>query len=135
MTKTVSKEYTTEEHRRLVKVLIDKFVKDGLSIVTADYEGYLKPRKQGRHEPDVVAEAPNGLLVIGEAKLCDRLTTTKTMEQLNDFSTRQAKDGPLKGTPIPFHIITPMGCNEQLHLVLKGLGLENRDNVHIWMSS
>ena len=133
MKNLVVKETAAAEHQRLVKALIDKFLRNGLSILTADYEGYFKPRKQGRHEPDVVGEAANGLLVIGEAKLCDDLNSIKTMEQLKDFSSRQMGDGPLNGTAIPLHVITPMTCNQELHRILKNLELDKRDNVHVWM--
>jgi len=123
-----------DKHRRLVRKLIDELSKKGVRVLTADCEGYLKPHKQGRHAPDIVGEHSNGLLVIGEAKLCEDLVTVHTYEQFSDFSNRQMEEGPLAGSAVPFHIITPMECSPRLHTILRDLELENRDNIHIWLS-
>jgi hypothetical protein len=135
LTEAATKEpFDGNQHRRLVKRLIDELVKSGVRILTADFEGYLKPRRQGRHEPDVVGEDSSGLLVIGEAKLCQDLTTLHTYEQLRDFSSRQMGDGALEGVAVPFHIIIPMDCSPELHRILKDLNLHDKDNIHIWLS-
>jgi len=126
--------FSGNRHRTLVSRLIDELLRKRVTILTADYEGYLKPHRQGRHEPDVVGETSSGLLVIGEAKLCEDLATLHTYEQFSDFSNRAMEDGPLAGSAIPFHIITPMECSPALHSILKDLNLENRDNIHIWLS-
>lgn len=126
--------FDTSKHHRLVKRLIDEFRKSGIRILTADYEGYLKPRRQGRHEPDVVGEDSRGLLVIGEAKLCEDLTAVRTYEQFADFSSRQMGEGALEGVAVPFHVIVPMKCSPELHRILKDLNLDDRENVHIWLS-
>jgi hypothetical protein len=132
----VARERASEEHQRLVKALIDKFIKDGLKIRQASYSGYDEPEKIGRHEPDIRARNDNEELnIIGEAKMCDDLTSDRTKEQFQDFSSRQMSTGKSKGRVLPFHVIVPKACKKDLATVLEELGLLNKPNVFRWSLS
>jgi hypothetical protein len=126
-------EAASNEHERLVKTLIEKFLKDGFKIRQASYPGFNEPEKAGRHAPDVRAyDDKAGLNVIGEAKTCDDLTSDKSKEQFEDFSSRQMTEGKSQGKVVPFHVIVPETCEQQLAVVLQELGIVNKPNVYRW---
>jgi hypothetical protein len=130
---TISKEAVSDEHQRLVRALIDKFTSDGLEIVEAAYEGYPQPQKEGWHEPDIRAfDKANGLIVIGEAKRCDDLTSDRTKEQFQDFASRIMAKGKSEQQAIPFHVITPKKCENELLSLLEDLGILKKPNVFRW---
>jgi len=121
------------EHQRLVKALIDQFIFDGLEILNAAYQGYEKPYKIGRHEPDIIAQNPKTEVVsIGEAKVCADLESEKTQEQFEDFSNRQMAVGTTKNVAVPFHILTPPTCAHTVWTVLFKLSLDKRNNIVVW---
>jgi hypothetical protein len=126
-------EAASDEHQKLVKALIDKFVNDGLTIRQASYSGYDQPEKMGRHDPDILARNDaEELTIIGEAKTCDDLTSDRSKEQFQDFSNRQMITGKSKEKAVPFHVIVPKACEEDLAVVLKQLGISNKPNVFRW---
>ena len=123
----------SEEHQRLVKALIDQFTKDGFRILEAAYEEYDEPKKTGRHEPDIRAyNDSEELVIIGEAKTCDDLSSETTKEQFIDFSNRSMSKGKSESRAVPFHIITPKSCSDALLSKLKELGLEGKPNITPW---
>ena len=127
------KESAGVEHQTLVKALIDKFVNDGLVIVKAAYEGYDEPYKIERHKPDIIAKDSNtDIIFIGEAKLCDDLASDRTKEQFEDFSSRVMTEGRCKGAPVPFHIVVPKNCPDDVVLVLAKLRLGDKSNIKVW---
>ena len=129
----VVKEAASNEHQKLVKALIDTFVQNKLQILQAAYEGYKEPDKVGRHAPDIRAYKPDEeLIVIGEAKICEDLASERSKEQFRDFSSTQMKTGKSEGKVVPFHIITPKVCKDELNLVLKQLGLSDKPNITRW---
>ena len=126
-------EAASNEHQRLVKTLIEKFLKDGFKIRKASYPGFDEPEKAGRHEPDIRAyDDKEGINIIGEAKTCDDLTSNKSKEQFEDFSSRQMTAGKSEGKVVPFHVIVPETCEQQLAAVLQELGVLNKPNVFRW---
>ena len=103
-----------EEHKKLVKGLIDHFESKGLKIISAAYDGYEKCETIGSHEPDVIAQKPNEeLYYIGEAKTCDNLTTERTIEQLQDFA----------------NTAVPKQCLDDLKKCIEDFGLLMNENV------
>jgi len=126
-------EAASDEHQRLVKALIDKFVEKGLTIRQAAYPGYDEPGKAGRHEPDIRArDDDEELNIIGEAKTCDDLTSDISKEQFQDFSSREMTKGKSKGKNVPFHVIVPKACEQDLAVVLQELGVSGKANVFTW---
>jgi len=129
----VVKEAASNEHQKLVKALIDKFIESKLEIRQAAYEGYEEPDKVGRHAPDIRAYKPEEELnIIGEAKICEDLKSERSKEQFQDFSSRQMTKGKSEGKAVPFHIITPKACEDELNLVLLELGLSDKPNIIRW---
>jgi hypothetical protein len=126
-------EAASDEHQRLVKALIDKFIKDGLRILQASYVGYEEPEKKGRHEPDIIGRDDNEELnIIGEAKTCDDLTSDRSKEQFQDFSGRYMEGGKSDGKAVPFHVAVPKICANDLNAVLQELGVLGKPNVFTW---
>jgi len=129
----MAKEASDAVHQRLVQELIAQFKSDGLEILNAAYEGYEPPYKIGRHAPDIIARNPKTELVsIGEAKLCNDLSSEKTREQFEDFSNRQMAMGDSKSMAVPFHIVTPSACVHMVWTVLAQLGLDKRTDIVVW---
>lgn len=129
----VVKEAASNEHQKLVKALIDKFIENKLEIRQAAYEGYPEPDMAGRHVPDIRAYKPDEELnVIGEAKICEDLASERSKEQFQDFSSRQMTSGKSEGEAVPFHIVTPKACKDELVLVLTELGLSDKPNITRW---
>jgi hypothetical protein len=118
------------EHKKLVKGLIDYFKTKGLKIISASYEGYEKCEIIGNHEPDVIAQKPNeDTYYIGEAKTCDNLSNDRTREQFEDFgNTVMLKKGATR-TYLPFCIAVPQKCIEELEKNLADFGLSMNENI------
>jgi len=130
---TTAKEAASDLHQKLVKALIKKFVIDGLEIVKAADEGYEEPYKMGRHKPDVIAkDSKKEILSIGEAKICADLTSDRTKEQFEDFSSGQMEEGKSKGATISFHVVVPKSCEDDVWLVLRKLGLSDKTHIKVW---
>lgn len=127
------KEAESDIHQKLVKVLIDKFVNDGLEIVKAAYEGYEEPYKVGAHKPDIIAQdKTTELFSIGEAKRCEDLTSDRTKQQFRDFSDQKMTGGKSTGVAVPFHIVVPKRCRNDVVPILVQLGIGSRTNIKIW---
>ena len=119
-----------EEHKKLVKGLIDHFESKGLKIISAAYEGYEKCETIGSHEPDVIAQKPNEeRYYIGEAKTCDNLTTERTIEQLQDFANTVVLKPGSERTFLPFCIAVPKRCLDDLKKYIEDFGLLMNENV------
>ncbi len=118
------------EHKKLVKGIIDHFESKGLKIISAAYDGFAKCEKIGNHEPDVIAKKPNeGNYSIGEAKTCKNLTTDRTRVQFEDFgNTVILKKGATR-TYIPFCIAVPKKCIDDLKYYLTEMGLGMNENI------
>ena len=119
-----------EEHKKLVKGLIDHFESKGLKIISAAYEGYEKCETIGSHEPDVIAQKPNEeQYYIGEAKTCDNLTTERTIEQLQDFANTVVLKPGAERTLLPFCIAVPKQCLDDLKNCIEDFGLSMNENI------
>ncbi len=125
---------TSQEHQNLVDALVKAFIAEGFSIETADSGTYARPPAIGRHEPDIVARAGNGLIIIGEAKTADDFYSENSKEQFIDFSSRVMSSGVLQGQPVLFHIIVKKDAAADLRSVLQSLGLGNKIGsvITIW---
>ena len=123
-----------DEHQNLVNALIAAFQSRGYTILKAAVTNYQAPEAIGRHEPDVIARDQQGVLVIGEAKTANDLSSQTSIEQFVDFSNRIMSDGPLRGTKIPLHIIVPQNQANALRQVLASLGLSIKigESIFIW---
>lgn len=106
----------SQQHKRLVKGLIDALEGHGMTILEAAYPGYDEPSKRGRHEPDIFAKDTSALLHIGEAKTPDDLASDHSKEQYEDFSDRVMKSD---GRVVPFHIHVPANARGDLIVVLE----------------
>lgn len=125
---------TSQEHQNLVDALVKALIAQGFTIETADSGSYTRPSAIGRHEPDIVARAGNGLIIIGEAKTTDNFYSETSKEQFIDFSSRIMSSGVLQGQPVPFHIIVKKDVAVDLRSVLQSLGLGNKIGgvITIW---
>lgn len=120
---------TLKLHQLMVIALVRKFNEDGLTIKGASYFRDLElPPKIGRHNPDVLAESPDGTYHIGEAKLEENLNTQKTFEQFTDFLNTKSPSNK----PTQLHIIVLSETEKKLRDLLSQWGLENNPNIHIW---
>lgn len=111
--------------------LIQYFQTNGLRITCAAHAGYESCEKEGRHEPDLKAISTNELISIGEAKTCQDLSSTVTKEQLRDYATRVMKGGKSDGQPVQFYLLVSKDCVGDAWKVLRELGLDARQNVHV----
>ena len=119
-----------DEHKKLVKGIIDHFEVKGLKIISAAYEGYKKCETIGNHEPDVIAQRPNeGFYYIGEAKTCDNLTSDRTREQFEDFGNSVILEEGATRTYLPFCIAVPKKCIDELKQNLVDFGLSMNENI------
>ena len=120
------------EHKKLVKRIIDHFEAKGLKIISASYDGFEKCEIIGNHEPDVIAQKPNeDDYYIGEAKTCEKLTTERTREQFEDFgNTVRLTEGATR-TYLPFCIAVPEKCINDLKSYLTEIGLGMNENIEM----
>ena len=124
-----------EGHQKLVEALIKALKGKGYEILNADNKDYPSLEKLGRHQPDIVAKTPEGLIIIGEAKTSNDIISERAKEQYWDFSARQMAEGPLKGQNVEFHIIVDYKKDlESLKKVLYELGLNIKigKNIFLW---
>ncbi len=121
-----------EEHKKLVKGIIDHFEAKGLKIISASYDGFEKCDIIGNHEPDVIAQKSNDAnYYIGEAKTCENLTNDRTREQLEDFGNAvMLKDGATR-IYLPFCIAVPEKCINDLKSYLTEIGLGMNPNIEM----
>lgn len=121
-----------QDHKSLLKNLIEHFTSCGLEIQYANYDGYDKPFVINRHAPDVIAFDRNAQLgYIGEAKMCSELTDERTKEQFEDFSKKLMRSGKSERAKLPFFIAVPHECTSKIPQTLKNIGLDERDNIKI----
>jgi hypothetical protein len=121
------------EHQKLIMALITHFrTKLGYRIISASYEGFDEPEKQGRHEPDIIAKDNNGLLHIAEAKAnYEDIFSETAKEQFIDFSNRIMTNGRVA---VPFHIVVYKENEQYLinRLNQIGLGQQIGNRIKIW---
>lgn len=120
-------------HQQLVAALITYFrTKLGYKIISASYENFNEPEKQGRHEPDIIAMDNNGVLHIAEAKASyEDIFSETAKEQFIDFSNRVMT---ANNVPVPLHIVVYKE-NEQFlisRLNQLGLGALIGNRIKIW---
>jgi hypothetical protein len=122
----------SSEHRRLVRVLIDYFLRNGFAVTNADCEGYTQcPEIEGRIS-DVWGKNNDGLIAIGEAKTNDDIENERTDIQFRTFSNLVISQGqPLAGTPVPFYIGVPNGYENQVRNRLTQLGIHEKPNIRV----
>jgi hypothetical protein len=121
-----------QDHKSLIKHLIDHFLSLGLEVQYANYEGYQKPFVINRYAPDIIAlDRAKQLGYIGEAKMCTEIVEQRTKEQFDDFSKKLMKTGNSERTKLPFFIAVPHECNSKVIQTLKELHLDSRDNIHV----
>jgi len=126
-------EAESDEHKRLVKAIIDELKKQGFEILTADYNGYEPSQKVVNHVPDVKAwKRENELVAFGEAKTSDDFDNDRTKEQFIEFSNRRMKDGKSKGATVPLCIGITNGSEKELEACLVKLGLDKKTNIYKW---
>src|SRR3989304_5022051 len=105
------------EHKKLVKGIIDHFESKGLKIISAAYDEFEKCETIGNHKPD------EDFYHIGEAKTCDHLSSDRTREQFEDFgNTIMLKNGVTR-TYLPFCIAVPKKCIDDLKKYILDFGL------------
>lgn len=123
-----------DPHLLLVKSLVSALQSRGYTVLKAADGSHSAPEKIGRHEPDVLARDSNGLLIIGEAKTENDISSQMSKEQFIDFSNRIMSNGVLRGKTVPLHIIIPQQAYEALKNELYQLGLATKigDSIIIW---
>lgn len=119
--------------QRLVNSLISALNKRGYEILRAVGGKYQEPYKIGKHEPDIIARDPKkDLIVIGEAKTAESLSSSYTKEQFLDFARRVMKEGISRGKRVPLHIIVPKSELKRVRDILDEIGLGKYSNITIW---
>ena len=119
-----------EEHKKLVKGIIDHFESKGLKFISASYEGFEKCEVIGNHEPDVIAQKGNEeSYFIGEAKTCEKLVNDRTREQFEDFGNTVILQEGSTRTYLPFCIAVPKQCIDDLKSYLQEIGLGMNENI------
>ncbi len=123
-----------DEHQRLVNSLIVAFQKEGYTVQQAVGGSYQDPYKIGKHEPDIIARNEDGLIIVGEAKTIDDISSERSKEQYLDFSDRVMSEGILRGKHVPLHIIVPRDGAASLRQALINLGISNKigNTIFIW---
>ena len=118
------------EHKKLVKGIMEHFESKGLKIISAAYDGYEKCETIGNHEPGVIAQKPDeDFYHIGEAKICALLSSDRTREQFEDFgNTVMLKTGAIR-TYLPFCIAVPKKCKDDLKKCIIDFGLSMNENI------
>ncbi|MBU0999685.1 hypothetical protein KKG24_05320 [Patescibacteria group bacterium] len=120
-------------HQKLVAALITHLrTKLGYRIISASYENFNDPEKQGRHEPDIIAMDTNGILHIAEAKASyEDIFSETAKEQFIDFSNRVMT---ANNTPVPFHIVVYKEDEQFLISRLNQLGIGTLigNRIKIW---
>lgn len=121
----------SDEHKRLVKSLIDYLKNQGFEITCATSEGFVQCSETEGRVPDVRAyDRKKELNVIGEAKTADDFDNERTEDQFKKFSNRMMTDGKSKGATVPFCIAITKGSEKQLDDCLKKLGLDQKQNIY-----
>ena len=120
------------EHKKLVKTLIEHFELLGLKIISAAYDGFEKCEVIGNHEPDVIAQKlGENFYHIGEAKTCDNLSSDLTREQFEDFGNAVILKEEATRTYLPFCIAVPKKCIDDLKKCILDYGLSMNENIEI----
>ena len=124
-----------DEHQRLVNSLIAAFQREGYEVLRAVGGNFPEPYQVGRHEPDIIARDQYGLIIIGEAKTSDDVSSERSQEEYQDFSSRIMSEGLLKGKQVPLHIIVPRSSSDLLRQSLTNFGLHNKigSQIVIWV--
>jgi len=121
------------QHQKLVAALITHFrTKLGYKIISASYENFNEPEKQGRHEPDIIAMDNNGVLHIAEAKASyEDIFSETAKEQFIDFSNRVMT---ANNAVVPFHIVVYKEDEQFLisRLNQLGIGMLIGNRIKIW---
>lgn len=121
-----------QDHKSLVKNLIDHFVSKGLEIQYANYNDFEKPFTIKRHAPDVIAlDKENRLAYLGKAKLCSELEEEVTKQQFEDFSKILMRKGKSEGVRLPFFIAVPNECSTKITQTFRDFEIPLRENVHV----
>jgi len=119
-----------DEHKRLVKGLIDYFDLRGFKIISADYENFEKCQTIGSHEPDVIAyHMDNDIYNIGEAKTCEELDSKETRERFEDFGNVVFNKIGSERKFLPFCIAIPKNCMKKLEMKIEECGLSLNGNI------
>jgi hypothetical protein len=120
-------------HQQLVAALINYFRTElGYKIISASYENFNEPEKQGRHEPDIIAMDNSGVLHIAEAKASyEDIFSETAKEQFIDFSNRVMTSN---NVPVPLHIVVYKEDEQFLISRLNQLGLGTLigNRIKIW---
>jgi hypothetical protein len=115
--------------RRMVQELVDWFYAQGWAVAHATLEGYERPPAQGRHAPDAMAMAEEGIWRIGTVRTGEGdLDTPCSREQYEDFAFRV-----MAGTEnlCPLYIAVPREYEPELRLILADTWIAELPHVHI----
>jgi len=97
----------SEEHKRLVKMMLNHFKSKGYTNLKADLEGETPPNQIYGHIPDLTCNKNDakGTFIILEAETCDTIFDEHTEDQWKTFYRKAREVGG------EFHIVVPRTCN------------------------
>jgi len=97
----------SEEHKRLVKMMLNHFKSKGYTNLKADLEGETLPDRIDGHIPDLTCNKNDakGTFIILEAETCNTIFDEHTEDQWKTFHQKAQEVGG------EFHIIVPKTCN------------------------
>lgn len=97
----------SQEHKNLVEMMFNYFVKQGYTNLKADLEGKTQPDQIGKHIPDLTCNKNDTkkTFIILEAETCSTISDEHTESQWKTFYNKAKEiDGE-------FHIVVPKTCN------------------------
>lgn len=123
----------SSRHQFILGLVVKRMRQDGAKIygVDGNYPGLLgekisMPPQIMRHRPDAIGVKPDGQISIGEAKTETDLSSSRTYEQIQDFSTME-----MNGKLCEVYIGIPQAGEELFRKCIDRLGLKDCDNIHI----
>ncbi len=117
------------DHPELVGKLMEWMASEGFEVYCAS-EGYKRCESIDGYVPDCMARG-KGLIAIGEAKTAGEIGSERTREEIRIGANGTTNTGGWKDQLIPFYIVIPSGCEEELRRILKGLGYLGRSNIKV----
>jgi len=125
----------SDAHKFISNMIVMKMFQMNYEIVSFDGEHiYLKntkikaPPSLKRHRPDLIGfNSKSKKICIGEAKTKNDLNSSRTREQIEDYSSLITKSNK----EVDFIIGVPISGIKKLNEILKKLELSNRSNITI----
>ncbi len=123
----------SRQHQRILGLVIRQMRLHGCSIVYAEGRflrrrgmvGVVPPRVL-RHRPDALGILSSGQICIGDAKTASDVKSTRTIEQVEDFTRIR-----LNGMPCEVFLGVTNSVEPELRAILQQVGVLDSPHVHV----